>query len=422
MVNKKSVSKKLIAILLAVVLVIGTLPVGFASVFAAIKNGYTISIKDYDYSGVVTLIDKNNADNKFTQEMTKGKAKFDNLDDETAYSLKITNLYGYEDYSNDNFVPSDNLFELGNADLKAIDTVKVSGKIVDEKGVDVKNLEFTYSPVGFTDISFDGKTGSNGEYSFDVYKDVEYSVKFNVDKQYNEVKKTVNVSNDIDFGDEQLSLKQFSISATVSGNGGNITGNNTMIDYGNDLQKDTIVATANENYVIETLTVDGNPIKAAIGKEKYDLSNVSALKNVKDTHSVSVSFYRPTYEITINYNENGTVKDNSDNHLVTSGGKIILKQGDVAGFTAVANENYHISKVEIDKNVNDNFNNSTTKYSETFNDNKAHSVTITFAINTFNVTVNSGENGSATAEPATVDYDGSTVITITPDKGYDIET
>lgn len=422
MVNKKSVSKKLIAILLAVVLVIGTLPVGFASVFAAIKNGYTISIKDYDYSGVVTLIDKNNADNKFTQEMTKGKAKFDNLDDETAYSLKITNLYGYEDYSNDNFVPSDNLFELGNADLKAIDTVKVSGKIVDEKGVEVENLEFTYAPAGFTDISFNGKTDNDGKYSFDVYKDVEYSLTFNVDnKKYNEVKKTVNVSNDIDFGDEQLSLKQFSISATVSGNGGNITGNYTMIDYGNDLQKDTIVASANENYVIETLTVDGNPIKAAIGKEKYDLSNVSALKNVKDTHSVSVSFYRPTYEITIKYNKNGTVKNDRD-ELVSSGGKVTLQQGGKAGFTAIANENYHISKVEIDNDVNDNFNNSTTKYSKTFDDNKAHSVTITFAINTFNVTVKAGENGTVTANPTTVDYDGSTVITIKPKKDYEIET
>lgn len=422
MVNKKSVSKKLIAILLAVVLVIGTLPVGFASVFAAIKNGYTISIKDYDYSGVVTLIDKNNADNKFTQEMTKGKAKFDNLDDETAYSLKITNLYGYEDYSNDNFVPSDNLFELGNADLKAIDTVKVSGKIVDEKGVEVENLEFTYAPAGFTDISFDGKTDNDGKYSFDVYKDVEYSLTFNVDnKKYNEVKKTVNVSNDIDFGDEQLSLKQFSISATVSGNGGNITGNNTMIDYGNDLQKGAIVATADKNYVIDTLKVDSEEIEDAKGKESYDLSNVSALKNVKDTHSVSVSFYRPTYEITIKYNKNGTVKNDRD-ELVSSGGKVTLQQGGKAGFTAIANENYHISKVEIDNDVNDNFNNSTTKYSKTFDDNKAHSVTITFAINTFNVTVKAGENGSATAEPATVDYDGSTVITIKPKKDYEIET
>lgn len=420
MVNKKSVSKKLVAILLAVVLVIGTLPVGFASVFAAIKNEYVISIADYNYSGTVTLTDKNNAENKFTQEMKKGKAKFDNLDDETAYDLEITKLYGFGDYHNDNFVPSDTSFTLSNTDLTAVNTVKVSGRIVDESDKPVE-LEFTYSPVGFTDISFNGKTDSNGEYSFDVYKDVEYSVKFNVGKQYNEVKKTVNASHDENFGDEKLSLKQFGISAKVTTAGGKITGDNTMVDYGKDLQKDTIVATANENYVIETLTVDGKEIDDAKGKEKYDLSNVSALKNVTEKHSVSVSFYRPTYEITINYNKNGTVKDNSDNP-VSNGGKIILKQGDEAGFTAVAETNYHIAKVEIDKNVNDKFNNSTTKYSETFNDNKAHSVTITFAINTFNVTVNSGENGTATASPATVDYNGSTDITITPDKGYDIET
>lgn len=422
MVNKKLVSKKLVAILLAVVLVIGTLPVGFASVFAAIKNEYVISIADYNYSGTVTLTDKNNAENKFTQEMKKGKAKFDNLDDETAYDLKITKLYGFGDYHNDNFVPSDTSFTLSNTDLTAVNTVKVSGRIVDESDNPVKNLKFSYSPVGFTDISFDGNTDDNGKYSFDVYKDVEYSVEFNVDKQYNEVKKTVNASHDENFGDEKLSLKQFGISAKVTtAGGGKITGDNTMVDYGKDLQKDIIVATADKNYVIETLTVDGNEIDDAKGQEIYDLSKVDALKNVTKKHYVSVSFYRPTYEITINYNKNGTVKDNSDNP-VSSGGKIILKQGDEAGFTAVAETNYHIAKVEIDKNVNDKFNNSTTKYSETFNDNKAHSVTITFAINTFNVTVNSGENGTATASPATVDYNGSTDITITPDKGYDIET
>ena len=424
MVNKKLVSKKLVAILLAVVLVIGTLPVGFASVFAAIKNEYVISIADYNYSGTVTLTDKNNAENKFTQEMKKGKAKFDNLDDETAYDLKITKLYGFEDYHNINFVPSDTSFTLSNTDLTAIGTVKVSGKIIDENGTAVKNLKFTYSPVGFTDISFNGTTGDNGEYSFDVYKDVEYNLEFDVDKQYNEVKKTVNVSNDIDFGDETLSLKQFGISAKVTAaGGGKITGDNTMVDYGKDLQEGIIVAKADKNYVIETLTVDGKEIEAAKGQEKYDLAEVDALKNVKDIHSVIVSFYRPTYEITINYSKNGTVKDNSDNP-VSNGGKIILKQGDVAGFTAVAETNYHIAKVEIDgKSVEDvDFNNATTKYSKTFDDNKAHSVTITFAINTFNVTVNSGKNGTAKASPDTVDYGSSTDITITPDKGYDIET
>lgn len=436
MVNKKSVSKKLVAILLAVVLVIGTLPVGFASVFAAIKNEYVISIADYNYSGTVTLTDKNNAENKFTQEMKKGKAKFDNLDDETAYDLEITKLYGFGDYHNDNFVPSDTSFTLSNTDLTAVNTAKVSGRIVDENGTAVKNLKFSYSPVGFTDISFDGTTGSNGEYSFDVYKDVEYSVEFNVDKQYNEVKKTVNASHDENFGDEKLSLKQFGISAKVTTAGGKITGDNTMVDYGKDLQKDTIVATANENYVIETLTVDGNPIKAAIGKERYDLSNVSALKNVTKKHSVSVSFVLDEIEVTFNISKTGKVEIKDGTSVSTAGTVTVANGSDEKPLTAtkkllkgqtiqasVSDDKYHIEsfKVGNEEKIKSS-NNDTHESPEYIFDKTKTTITVVFALDTFNVTVNSGKNGTAKASPDTVDYDSSTDITITPDKGYDIET
>lgn len=438
MVNKKSVSKKLIAILLAVVLVIGTLPVGFASVFAAIKNKYVISIADYNYSGTVTLTDKNNAENKFTQEMTKGEAKFDNLDDGTAYDLKITKLYGFEDYHNNNFVPSDTSFTLINTDLTAVNTVKVSGKIIDENGTAVKNLKFTYSPVGFTDISFNGTTGDNGEYSFDVYKDVEYNLEFDVDKQYNEVKKTVNVSNDIDFGDEQLSLKQFGISAKVTAaGGGKITGDNTMVDYGKDLQKDTIVATADKNYVIDTLTVDGKEIEAAKGEERYDLSKVSALKNVKDKHSVSVSFVLDEIEVTFNISKTGKVEIKDGTSVSTAGTVTVANGSDetplsesrklLKGQTIQAvvsdEKKYHIESFKVgDEELITSFNNDTHSSPEYTFDKTKTTITVVFALDTFNVTVNSGENGTAKADPATVDYDGSTVITITPDKGYDIET
>ena len=438
MVNKKLVSKKLVAILLAVVLVIGTLPVGFASVFAAIKNEYVISIADYNYSGTVTLTDKNNAENKFTQEMKKGKAKFDNLDDETAYDLKITKLYGFGDYHNDNFVPSDASFTLSNTDLTAIGTVKVSGRIVDENGTAVKNLKFSYSPVDFTDISFDGTTGSNGEYSFDVYKDVEYSIEFNVDKQYNEVKKTVNVSNDIDFGDETLSLKQFGISAKVTtAGGGKITGDNTMVDYGKDLQKDTIVATANTNYVIDTLTVDDNEIEAAKGQEKYDLAEVDALKNVKDKHSVSVSFVLDEIEVTFNISKTGKVEIKDGTSVSTAGTVTVANGSDetplsesrklLKGQTIQAvvsdEKKYHIESFKVgDEELITSFNNDTHSSPEYTFDKTKTTITVVFALDTFNVTVNSGENGTAKASPATVDYNGSTVITITPDKGYDIDT
>ncbi len=437
MVNKKLVSKKLVAILLVVVLVIGTLPVGFASVFAAIKNKYVISIADYNYSGTVTLTDKNNAENKFTQEMKKGEAKFDNLDDETAYDLEITKLYGFGDYHNDNFVPSDTSFTLSNTDLTAVNTVKVSGRIVDESDKPVE-LEFTYSPVGFTDISFNGKTGSNGEYSFDVYKDVEYSVKFNVGKQYNEVKKTVNASHDENFGDEKLSLKQFGISAKVTAAGGGvITGDNTMVDYGKDLQKDTIVATANKNYVIETLTVDGNEIDDAKGLESYDLSKVSALKNVKDKHSVSVSFVLDEIEVTFNISKTGKVEIKDGTSVSTAGTVTVANGSDetplsesrklLKGQTIQAvvsdEKKYHIESFKVgDEELITSFNNDTHSSPEYTFDKTKTTITVVFALDTFNVTVNSGENGTAKASPATVDYNGSTVITITPDKGYDIDT
>ena len=437
MVNKKLVSKKLVAILLAVVLVIGTLPVGFASVFAAIKNEYVISIADYNYSGTVALTDKNNAENKFTQEMKKGKAKFDNLDDETAYDLEITKLYGFRDYHNDNFVPSDTSFTLSNTDLTAVNTVKVSGRIVDESGKPVENLGFTYSPVGFTDISFDGKTGSNGEYSFDVYKDVEYSVKFNVGKQYNEVKKTVNASHDENFGDEKLSLKQFGISAKVTTAGGKITGDNTMVDYGKDLQKDTIVATANENYVIETLTVDGKEIDDAKGQNSYDLSNVDALKNVTEKHSVSVSFVLDEIEVTFNISKTGKVVIKDGTSVSTAGTVTVANGSDetplsesrklLKGQTIQAvvsdEKKYHIESFKVgDEELITSFNNDTHSSPEYTFDKTKTTITVVFALDTFNVTVNSGENGTAKASPATVDYNGSTVITITPDKGYDIDT
>ncbi len=437
MVNKKLVSKKLVAILLAVVLVIGTLPVGFASVFAAIKNEYVISIADYNYSGTVTLTDKNNAENKFTQEMKKGKAKFDNLDDETAYDLKITKLYGFGDYHNDNFVPSDTSFTLSNTDLTAVNTVKVSGRIVDESDNPVKNLKFSYSPVGFTDISFDGNTDDNGKYSFDVYKDVEYSVEFNVDKQYNEVKKTVNASHDENFGDEKLSLKQFGISAKVTAAGGGmITGDNTMVDYGKDLQKDTIVATADKNYVIETLTVDGNEIDDAKGQEIYDLSNVDALKNVTEKHSVSVSFVLDEIEVTFNISKTGKVVIKDGTSVSTAGTVTVANGSDetplsesrklLKGQTiqaSVSDDKYHIESFKVGDEEKITSSNNDTHFSDEYTFDKTKTtITVVFALDTFNVTVKAGKNGTVEPALSKVEFGSNAKFTITPDnENYTID-
>ena len=94
MVNKNKVSKKMFAILLAIILVLTTFPVGFASVFAASKNEFSVEIKDYSFSAKVTLTDETDPENTQTETATNGKALFsDFVDDTKKYNLQITDLY-----------------------------------------------------------------------------------------------------------------------------------------------------------------------------------------------------------------------------------------------------------------------------------------------------------------------------------------
>ena len=75
MVIKSKISKKLLAILLTIVLVMSTVPVGLVSVFAAIKSTFTVEIEDYSYSADVTLTNTTNHDSR-TVTATNGKADF----------------------------------------------------------------------------------------------------------------------------------------------------------------------------------------------------------------------------------------------------------------------------------------------------------------------------------------------------------
>ena len=229
---------------------------------------------------------------------------------------------------------------------------------------------------------------------------------------------TVQESSDKDLGTYQLEVKQFTITTNVGSNG-SVDHSLVTVDYNNDAP--SIIISADTNYRIEEIKINGSEVAAAVGEETYDIS--SEIKNVKDNYTVTAKFYRPTYKITINYNSNGEVKDNSDNP-VSNGGKVILEEGPSAGFKAIPFENYHIGNVEIDgTNVEENWGNNYGNYSTSFSDNKSHSVTITFTINTFNVTTSSGDNGTVTSSNDIVDYDGQAEIAITPSSNnYTIET
>ncbi|MFR5875176.1 MAG: carboxypeptidase-like regulatory domain-containing protein [Eubacterium sp.] len=417
MVIKNKASKKLLAIILAIVLVLSTFPVGFASVFAAMKDTFTVKIENYSFSAEVTLTDATDSTITQTETASNGKALFnDFVDDEKTYNLEITDLVGYEDYSYSGLVIEGNSFDVSMTSLIEIEKATASGTVVDENDEPKSGASVSYSAYN-GEVSGTTTTNAVGEYSFDFYKGVDYSITITGDDKYVVKNDTFKSSADKDLGIHKLQVKQYGITVTAGANG-STSETSVIVNYGKDAP--SIKITADTNYRIDTLTVDGNEIDEAKGLEEYDVS--SQLKNIKDDHTVSASFYRPEYEITINYNSNGEVKDNSDNPIA-DGGKIILKEGDSAGYKAIASTNYHISSVVTDGiAATGTFDNDKTEHQDTFNDNKAHTVTIAFSINTYSVTVNTNDNGSASASVETVDWNNDSTITIKPNNDYEIKT
>ena len=416
MIIKNKISKKLLAIILTVVLMTSILPVGFASAFAAMKDNFKVEIENYSFSAEVTLTDSTDSKVSQTVTATNGVATFtDFVDDEKNYNLEISDMVGYEDYTASGLIIESNSITVKEAELTAIEKALASGVVVDENGTPVSGVKVTYS--AYADAINDTVTTNlTGSYSFEFYKNIDYSITIEGDEKYVIKNDTFKSATDKDFGTHQLEIKQFGITITTGANGSS-SQSNVIVNYGEDAP--SIIITADTNYRIDTLTIDGKEIEDTKGLSTYDVS--SQLKNITDDHTVSVSFFRPEYEITINYNSNGEVKDNSDNP-VAAGGKIILKEGDSAGYKAVASENYHISSVVTDDiPATGTFDNSKTEHQDTFDDNKSHTVTITFSINTYKVTVNADENGTASASVETVDHGNDTVILITPNSNYDVE-
>ncbi|NNV54943.1 autotransporter outer membrane beta-barrel domain-containing protein, partial [Limnovirga soli] len=118
----------------------------------------------------------------------------------------------------------------------------------------------------------------------------------------------------------------------------------------------------------------------------------------------------PTYTITSSAGSNGTISPNGTT-TVTSGGS--------QAYTITPAANYHIADVLVDGVSNAS---AVTNGSFTFSNVTAtHTISASFAINTYSITASAGANGSISPAGATsVNYGGSQAYTITPDAGYHI--
>ena len=154
--------------------------------------------------------------------------------------------------------------------------------------------------------------------------------------------------------------------------------------------------TPDEGYYIASLTVDG---------EQQAAQNSWTFSDVRGDHTIAVTFGHYSYTVTATAGEGGSV---------TPAGTTSVEYGESLTVNITADDCYHIDSVFVDGA----YAGAITSY--TFSNVTAdHTLSATFARDSYTITASAGEGGSITPAGATeVLCGGSQSYIITPDEGY----
>lgn len=168
----------------------------------------------------------------------------------------------------------------------------------------------------------------------------------------------------------------------------------------------TFTITASSGYHVAGVQVDGVQVDGvSVGTVgSYTFSNIAT------NHTISASFAQDTvvYTITASAGANGSISPS---------GSVNVNQGLNQTLTMTANTGYHIADVLVDSVSvgavsNYGFTNVTAN----------HTISASFAINTYTLSASAGTNGSISPSgTANVNYGGSLAYTITPATGYSVD-
>lgn len=437
MSNFKLKSSKAIAMFLAVVMLVSVVPVSLFAAFATDGTDYftvtvTDSSTDTPISDAQVTFEAENSSWELktdpVQTNSKGKAKLEaskisdamkNAEIKEARMKFTVKKFGYGEYSLSFDINIDDLALNKDVELKEREKTTLTGCVVDEKGKAYEDATVKMSG----DLSATTMTNKDGKYSFEVYKNLgDYEITATAkegEDKYEAATLTVkNPKEKHECENLQFKVKQFNIT-TSAGENGKIT-EATTVSYGDNKE---IVATANKGYRIEKFTVNDEEKTEAKDKQEFTLN----LKEIKKGYNISVTFYKATYTVSFDVSENGKVEYNSDKTAI--GGKVTnvtVDEGGSVSFNAIADtdKGYHVEQVVIgdDEKLKDGTN-ETTEFKGTVsseNINTTVTVKVVFAVNTYNLTVDCGENGSAKWDKDTVNHGDPAKLTITPDAGYEI--
>lgn len=225
------------------------------------------------------------------------------------------------------------------------------------------------------------------------------------------------------------SAKQLAISINV-GENGTVSTSNVKVKYGEDAP--SILISANQNYVISSLTIDGVEVSKAIGKESYDVSR--DLKSVKANHTINAEFALDKMEVTFNISGTGMV-DIRDGESISNAGLVkVINDSNEASLTdtrellagqtiqaAVSQNKYHIESFMVGSDeLIDSFDNDTHESPLYTFDKTSTSITVIFALDAYSISINEPENGTASLDTNEVRYGDQAIVTLKPDEEYEI--
>ncbi|MBK7861238.1 MAG: DUF11 domain-containing protein [Archangiaceae bacterium] len=185
----------------------------------------------------------------------------------------------------------------------------------------------------------------------------------------------------------------FTITASAGSNGSISPSGATSVPQGSN---QTFTFTPATGYHVDTVTVDGASVATA---SSYTFTNVTA------AHTVSATFAIDTFTITASAGANGSVSPASQS----------ANYGSNAGVTITPAAHYHVADVLVDGAsvgavATYTFSNVTA----------AHTVSASFAIDTFAITASAGANGSVSPASQSANYGSNATVSITPATGYHV--
>ena len=258
-----------------------------------------------------------------------------------------------------------------------------------------------------------------------------YTENYALSRKFKQTFEISTVTTDIEVEFEE---KKFPVNIYVNDiNGGKVTVNGEEIELSKDENSAaykavyeaginstaSVVVESNKGYGITSFTVNQSE------EEITDVvsQKTRSLEKIKDETTINVSFAE-VFTISLDYNsETGEVAFTSPE---SSAAEVEVIKDTGIKILVTPNEFYRVLKYQVGSDLEKTFADNQYRYDNpleiTFEATQNTTVSVTFAPLVYNITIDSGKNGTVETSAAQVNRDGGISATITPKAGYTIKT